>query len=305
MRNPLLLVWIVGALASTFPAQAIVDCRPELKASFELGTDWYGGVYVPARVSGMTLKLLVDTGGTYSMLTDSTVASLGLFRHRSRSPGMTLYGGETLDHFVMVNDMRIGTIAANTVDFLVMPDARLPSELSGTLAPDVLSRFDVDFDFADARLNLFAPKRCGGPAALSASGKIDRIPIRLDEQKHVIIPVQVDGRNLTAYLDTGASRSEMSMEAARDLFGLRPSSPGVRSLTEANNGEGIFYYPFKTLTFDGVTVNAPYLPLVPNRLARRPLGGPQLILGMAVLRHYRLYIAYSERYLYVTPATAH
>ncbi|MDE2500567.1 MAG: aspartyl protease family protein [Alphaproteobacteria bacterium] len=305
MYKPPLFSWVVCFLWLALPAQATSLCRADLKASFELGTDWHGGVYVPANVAGKRLKLLVDTGGTFSMLTENTVASLGLYRERIQIPRMAMYGGYQLNRFVRIGEVQIGSITVDTGGFLVMPDARIPAELSGTLAPDILSRFDVELDFARARFNLFSPNHCDGQTLFSATGAVTQVPVQLDAQHHIIVPVQVDGRSMTAYLDTGATRSEMSLEAAERIFGLGQNSAELRPLNEPDSEQGTVRYPFKSLSIGGVTVNNPYLPLVPNRLSRRSSGGPPLILGMTILRHYHLYIVYSERYLYLTPATAH
>jgi predicted aspartyl protease len=305
MHKPPLFSCVVCFLWLALPAQAASLCRADLEVSLDLGTDWYGGVYVPASVEGKRLKLLVDTGGTLSMLTESTVASLGLHRERMQTLRMVMHGGDLLNRFVRIGEVRIGSIKIDTGGFLVMPDARIPVELSGTLAPDILSRFDVELDFARAELNLFSPSHCVGQALFSAAGVVTEVPIHLDAQHHIIVPVQVDGRSITAYLDTGATRSEMSLEAAEKIFGWGQNSTELRPLIEPDSGQGTVRYPFKSLSIGGITVNNPYLPLVPNRLSRRVSGGPPLILGMTILRHYHLYISYSERYLYLMPATAH
>ena len=70
-----------------------------------------------------------------------------------------------------------------------------------------------------------------------------------------------------------------------------------------NNGR----YPFKLLTLQGVAVNNPDLVLVADD-ASKVMGGyrePKLILGMGILRQLHVYIAYKERNIYVTTATAH
>jgi hypothetical protein len=52
-------------------------------------------------------------------------------------------------------------------------------------------------------------------------------------------------------------------------------------------------------------VSYPDIVLIPDRESKVGASGPKMLLGMNVLRHLHLYIAYGEHKLYVTPATAH
>jgi len=54
----------------------------------------------------------------------------------------------------------------------------------------------------------------------------------------------------------------------------------------------------------GVSVENPDLLLYPRGAMALP-GDPELILGMGILRQLHMYIAYKERKLYVTAASAH
>ncbi len=300
MRIPPL---IASALLLSFlwlPARA--GCQTP-RASFELATDWFGGVYVPAAIDGQRLKLLVDTGGADSMLTVSTVASLGLSSLPIQSHRITMYGGLRLTKFVRVGDMQVGSAPSRPSTFYVMPDNRIPYALSGTLAPDFLSHYDVEFDFANARMKLFAPGTCPQSAywTTDPSGHADLTP---NPTHHIIAPVEIDGHTVVALLDTGASRSDLSLETARQLFGAAMSPAALQPATSADAGPGLFTYPFHTISIGGVKVANPDIVLVPDAISRRPPQTPRLILGMDVLRQLHLYISYSENRLTLTPADA-
>lgn len=279
----------VLAGAALLAQAAHADCRP---TSFTLEADWYGGVYVPAGIAGQPMKLLVDTGGATSMLTDSTVSALGLARYPIRTARITMYGGLNIDSFVRVDQVKVGGIAAAPATFFVLPDSRIPYALSGTIAPDFLSRYDVEFDFPNARMNLYAP----GCAPIDAHAAL---PIKQDNVRHVIVPVQVDGRTVMAMLDTGASRSDFSLETAQRMFG--PGLSSLRRATGADVEDGLYSHPFRTLTIGGVTVTSPNLVLVPDRIARRPENSPRLVLGMGILRRTHMIISYSRNLLSLGP----
>jgi len=285
-------LWNLLAAALFAATAAAAPCTPQ--GYFDLEPDWYGGMTVPANIEGRHLALLVDTGGVTSMLTESTVAALGLPRRPITGARITLYGGKTLREFVRVPAIAVGASPLRNAAFFVMPDNRVPYALSGTLAPDVLSNYDVEFDFAKAKMMLYPAGSCPLEHAL---------PLKPDEVHHLIANVELDGRHIDAFLDTGASRSDFSLETAQQMFGatLEAKKPALRADAE----DGIYTYPFQQLTIGGIAVNGPDLLLVPDGIARRPSDSPRLVLGMNVLRHLHLFIAYSRGKIMITPAQTH
>ncbi len=260
---------------------------------FVLETDWFGGVTVPVKIGGRELHLLVDTGGANSMLTSTTVALLDLPKYPLRNVRVTMYGGMQIKEYVRVDELTIGSAPLGSTKFYVAPDNRLPYALAGTLAPDFLSRFDVEFDFVNAHMNLYQPGACPLAAA-------DAVPITPDPNHHLITPVEIDGQTLPAMLDSGASRSDFSLETARKLFG--GALEAMRPATTPDTEPGLYTYPFKKLTIGHVSIADPAIVIVPEAIAQRPAGTPRLVLGMGVLRRLHLYISYSRKMLALTPA---
>ncbi len=141
------------------------------------------------------------------------------------------------------------------------------------------------------------------------------------EGGHVTVPVTVDGHDFTAMIDTGASTSTMRLDNARVAFGLTPDSARhMKAAGHIGNDETalIYEHPFKTLTFEGVTVNNPKIRILTDIMGKnadhRPQIGsyaksvsddvklPAIIIGMDVLRRLRVYFALTERRLYLTDA---
>lgn len=276
---------IVGAIALLLAATTAQaePCRP--LADWTLEPDWFGGMTVPVRIGDRPLALLVDTGGVRSMLTASTVSDLGLARRPIRGERVTLYGRAQVTQWVHIDS------AGLPPAFYVMPDARVPYALNGTLAPDFLSRFDVAFDFARARMRLFAPGACAAS---------DAIALAPDPSRHLIVGVELDGQVIPAMLDTGASRTDFSLETARRLFGaMLKEEPADRADCEP----GLATHPFRSLTIGGVRIAEPDLVLVPDAIGGRPPASPRLVLGMGILRRLQLTVFYSRGRIAVAPAT--
>jgi predicted aspartyl protease len=275
----------LAALAFFAFATAAVagPCAPV--ESLTLEPDWYGGMTVPVTVEGRHLSLLIDTGGVRSMLTGSTVADLNLAPRPIRNERVTLYGGLEVTQWVRVEG------AGMPDRFWVMPDTRVPYALSGTLAPDFLSRYDVGFDFAHARMRLYAPRSCPAENA---------IPLKPDRMRHLIVTVMVDGVPVDAMLDTGASRSDFSLETARALFGNRLTEQPAR---RADCERGLATHAFREISIGGVKISDPDIVLVPDAIGGRPPGSPRLVLGMGILRRLHLTVFYSRNRIAVARAT--
>ena len=64
--------------------------------------------------------------------------------------------------------------------------------LDGTLAPDLLRNFDVEFDFASHTMNLFRPHSCDGKAAYW-TGQYIAIPMEITPAGHTRVDVTLDG----------------------------------------------------------------------------------------------------------------
>lgn len=298
---------IVTALALgilfTPGARAEEDCRLHLMTSLPMNALQTGRVAVDAAIGDHPLRLLVDTGSPSSTLTQHAVETLGLKEHAvTAGVRIRMFGGEKLTSYVRVTGFRLGRLTAPWAEFLVMENRR--DEFDGILGGDFISQFDVDFDFANAKLNLFQPHPCEGKAVYWTQDEtaIAKIPFTMEQdERHILIPILVDGRKIKAIVDTGASRSTMNFETASWMFDLEENSPGVRAMGDPQ--DPVYTYPFKTLTFAGVTVNNPEIMLFPRDKSH--FNDYRALLGITILRRLHLYIAYKEHLLYVTAADAH
>jgi predicted aspartyl protease len=291
----------------TAAAQAGDDCHLKAIASLPIGFDDSGGAVVPMKIGTEEVKLLVDTGGIGSMLTAAKAAELGLEPHHISSVELRGFGGVQIDRYVTAHDIVIGNLKTANYEFPILPDGTLHGA-DGILAPDILLAFDNDFDFADARLNLVSADHCPGEVVYWTKDPYAELHFRLDEQRHIEFHVELEGKSVLAFLDTGASQSFMSLDSAESLFNLSEDNPDLK-VAEGVAPNGLrnihtYVYPFETLTFGGVTVNHPKIFL--NRLAESQLANvPRLTVGMNIIRQLHLYISYRDKTLYITPASAH
>ncbi|MBS0469764.1 MAG: aspartyl protease family protein [Proteobacteria bacterium] len=287
-------------LLLALPARAEEVCTVNRITSIPMALDAANGVDIPMQIAGKPVNLLVDTGGVYSMLTEAAVADFGLKKQLfNTSISFRMFGGKRIDRFVVAHDIELGGLKASSFNFLVMPDGYLEKDVGGTLAPDILRAYDVDFDFGNSTFKLFSQDHCEGKVVYWTTG-YSVIPFTLDEYGHIRLEVTVDGKLVHADLDTGSTLSSMSLELAESLFGFDTASPDLKTLQAAADYRR-YKYPLKTMTFGGVIVSNPDIDLIPDNDSH--MRGT--ILGMSVLRKLHLYIAYREHKLYVSSADAH
>jgi len=279
-------------------ASAEDDCHLQLAASLPITLNVYGHVTVPAVVGTSPVQLTLDTGSPISGLTELAAKRLALEPEPiGNSVGLTFYGGVPITHFVPIKDFRLGAMRAPNSSFVIVPLNWLESD--GLLGADFIKQFDVDIDYAAGRLNLILPHRCPGRVAYwtadpSAVAIIPFTQKAIDP--HIWVHVALDGHDMRAIVDTGASVTTMNLDTATEWFGLNEKSPGLETL-----GPDRYNYRFKALTLEGVTVNNPLFHLRPQSSSH--FDNYVAILGNDVLRQLHVYIAYKEHKLYVTSAS--
>jgi len=300
----------LGALVlAAASARAEENCRLTRVASLPLTVLTGGHIAVQAGVEGRPVTMAVDTGSPLSILSRSAVDALGLHEQMIANPWTTpqLYGGQRAYEYVRVKAFTLGNSRPASAEFAVMPAEAFP-DVDGLIGADFLWNFDIDFDFAAAKLNIFLPHPCPGRAVYwtqdeSAVSKIAMASTEHD--RHVLVPIELDGVTYRAVLDTGAAVSAMNLEEAESDFHLTPSSPGMTRVADGGDFKGAYTYPFKTLTFGGVTVRNPRIFLNPEDSSKLRYVNKRVLVGISVLRQLHFYVAYQERLLYVTAASAH
>lgn len=278
------------------PAAQAPKCNLILYASLDLTTQPNGLITVPVKVNGHEVAFAVDTGGAFGGIVEPLATSLNL-RREPPPFGFRLLSytkGEEA-HIVGMDTFEVGRLVAKSAPIPVMPAAELPTGVSGLLAGNMLHNYDVELDFQNHKLNLFSPEHCPGKVVYWADSWA-QVPIKIDETWHIKIPVTVDGQVMHAIVDTGATETATTVERVEDLFGWHDTS------TFEARSNGRFRHQFQSLKFEGVEVRNPVIDLLPKS-AVAP-GAPELLLGMNVLRHLHLYIAYKEGQLYLTSVEA-
>jgi clan AA aspartic protease (TIGR02281 family) len=293
---PVLLLALAGAAqADPWPE----NCKLHRVASFPM-TLHSRLVTIPVTINGQEKQFMVDTGGYASSVNREVAQALGMRLRNIIRVRIRDAGGKEATSFVKADSLRLGQMEAKDIDLMVDE----ANGFDGVIAPDLLRNYDVDFDFANLKLNLFQPHPCEGKAVYWPS-TYAVLPMEITQDGHTRIPVTLDGKDMDAIVDSGASASVMPMSAAERFFDLKRDSANVTRRGELRGGQGsvidAYSYPFKTLSFGTVTATNPHVLLsdTPNGLSKEH---SSLVLGMTELHFLHFYLAYKEHKIYVSAA---
>jgi hypothetical protein len=269
---------------------------------------------VPVTINGVSKLLLLDTGGFISQLSPDTVKELQMERHDSAVRLYDVSGNESRS-FVIADSFKLGSLVAQHQPLMV--STLDPAGLDGLIATDLMLYYDIDIDFGTGSLRYFSQDHCQGKVLYWAPPAVAAVPITIEDRSRIMIPVKLDGREFKALVDTGATRTTISLDTAKREFDLTPDSPGMTKADNVNGDPKLASYThvFHTLNFNGIDVTTPRVDIMPDRVGSK--GGqqqtgnralldtadltlPQLILGMDIMRHLHVYMAFKEKRFYVS-----
>jgi predicted aspartyl protease len=293
---------------------------------------------VPVTINGAPKQMLLNTGGGISNLQGAAVEAMGLHPIDASRVKMLDSAGNASQFYVQVDDFGMGAIHGPNMQFVVTNAANANLPFVGSLAGDVMGQYDVEMDFAAHKLNFFSKDHCPGHVLYWNPTAVAVVPISLQaptpdanrvgfrryvpRDVHIFVPVMLDGKPFRAMINTGANNSTISEDVAKFQFGITADSPGSTPLGNfaGDPNHKVFGHVFSSLTFDGVTVTNAHVAVIPNLIGSKDpnnsfrtdtrIGrvddnfGPDITIGMDVLRKLHLFIAFGERKLYVTPAAA-
>jgi len=223
---------------------------------------------------------------------------------------------------VTVESFGLGQLTGHKIALHVSPLAQLDEVggAAGLLSTNLFLLYDIDLDFGAGRLNYFSQDHCEGRVAYWPERPVAVVPFIL-EGWHISLPVMIDGHEVNAVIDTGADDTVMPDTVAKEKFGLEPGSSDTPLVDTSKSDPLLKYYShkFQNLGFEGLAVSNPNVVIMTNRVGsgttafkssfRGALNDPynrvrpdELIIGMNVLKHLHVYIAYKEKKLYISPA---
>jgi predicted aspartyl protease len=212
-----------GFFASAAEAQ---DCKLTRFSSLPMSTLSDGRIALPVAIDGHSASFLVDTGGISATMSRQLANEIGKEPKPFRR-GLIGVGGAGLSQAIHADDFGLGEMHGK--DILLFVDERISGGggMDGTLAPEMMHRFDVDFDFRHGTVNFFSQDHCPGKVVYWTKGGAVVVPMDVQPNGKIRIPITVDGNKVMAILDTGSVTSFVSMGLARKL-GVTPDNKDLK-----------------------------------------------------------------------------
>jgi predicted aspartyl protease len=274
---------------------------------------------VPVSINGIPKLFLLDTGGDVTQISADVADDLKLVKRDSNLKLLDMYGHAS-SKMVRVDKFTLGRLHGQDVLMAIQPnpDFGKGTRFVGLFGPDMMGRYDVDLDFGTYTMKYFSPEHCPGHVVYWPHAALGITPMSFRD-RHIRLPVRIDGKEVRAEIDTGATNTVMMAAAAKRLFDIVPETPGNVPL----NTQGMaaaFGRVFSTLDFEGVAVHNPHVVIVPDLLGSKdPNNGyrtdshikkvdddvdrADLLIGMDILKKLHLYIAFDEKKLYISEAS--
>jgi len=253
---------------------------------------------VPVTVGETRLNFIVDTGAGSSMIALEALKRLRPDDYELRGAvSQEFSGGKVEAQRVALRSVAIATAPGVAIDVNAIAMSPLKemfgADVDGVLGMEILSRYALRLDFRTQRIDLLPPETSAGD---------DAIPFEFNEHREILFPAQLDGKPVTALLDSGAGQTCVNWNAAR-LSGVDPNTRGVTEKSTAVGGDRnvltIHQYRFAGMQIGALHWVHPVL-LIADVPAFTTLGlatSPGAIVGMNMLDNRVTTISFTERRL--------
>jgi hypothetical protein len=320
------------------------DCSLKQIASLPMTTTASGKIAVPAKIDGTDRLLAVELNASISGIDKNAIDALELDTHPIPgaqvpsdltniifTPGeaVFIYSDEVFTKGVLTSilrkvslpDLQIGAFDIKDFSVTAMPAWDVDG-IAGILGTGILQHFDMELDFANARMNLYSQDHCAGKVVYWAN-QYAAIPLAINPLTgEIMVPATLDGGALTVTLATDPGHSFMSRSIAAKIVGASFDSSAATPIVHFDPyGRDWVHYPFKMLSLGGLGLQNPQIDLFSDDYCTQTkLHGPIYVLAakdsenlcksdavieLAELKHLHLYFAFGEKKLYVTAADAH
>lgn len=297
--------WLVAAaLAAGLGGCAAQPATPgdscQLDRVVELGARLVDGrLVVPVQLDGQSAEFLVDTGAGASLITPEAAQRLGLRRDSHHARLILGAGGSVISADAQVRRYGAGSVALDVSDIAVGSTATSANaHVDGLLGADLLAGFEVDLDIPQSRLGLWRAEGCGTDFD-PVEGPHFALPAVRGTNSHVLVPVRLDGTNMLALLDSGASIT-VATNAAASYVGVTPAAlardPGSVAFGADRHGIAFHVHRFPEFVIGPERYRDIPMAVGPVQV---PVAG--MLLGADYFAHHRVWISRVVPRVFIAP----
>ena len=297
--------WLATLSLCLVPSLGWAACAAQQATAVKLNVV-AGTILVSVAVNGIDGNFILDTGAARSLVTEAAVRRLGLARDVWIGTTMRGVGGIESRPNADPRSLTLGGVALarrslshdSSLTVGVLPRASADGiTIDGLLGRDFLSAFDLDLDVPDRLVTLYRVSGCAGRFLPWQQG-YTAMPVTVLFNQAIVAPVALDGVELRALLDTGASASLLGVTGMRRI-GLEAnalSGDPMDVVTGLGPRAVIMHrHRFRSLQVGGAVIADPSVWVAPIRLT--PV--VDMLLGADWLASRRVWISFSTRQVFV------
>lgn len=254
---------------------------------------------IPARLDGHAVSMLLDTGDERLTVTRLAQRSLGLPEDQHHSTRVHGVGGTTTSNDAIIQRFEIGDVelpqsGASVVDMAEMPSVEPP--LAGIIGGQILSDYDVEFNFATRKVAFWQRSDCTDIAP-AWQGAWSTARLARGTGNLMTLDVMIEGQAVRALLDTGARNTIIDYAAAGRL-GITAATLSAARLSVNRGADGNDVFTRRQVLHDVAIGNAraDYLVAFVG-----PVKVPfaDMLLGVDFLRNRDVWVAYAAQELFI------
>ncbi len=296
-----LVMLLISLAGSAMAAETAPVCK--VQKVVELPVTMIGArPTVPVTVNGQPGRFMIDSGAFFNTMSSAAADKFHLKpAEDARISGVIGVGGFTKAKVANVHEFGLADVVLPRIE-LIIADG-MGSDIDGVIGENVLHTLDVEYDFANGVVRIYKPEHCGSQTVLAYWAETGLNVLNLDVNTsdvnhHIVAHGQLNGRDIRVMLDTGASRSYVTLKAAA-AAGVTPESPGVVS-----GGQTVGFGSRRIDTwiarFDKIKLDGEEIQHTRLRFGGIELSGAEMILGSDFFLSHRIYVANSQNRLYFT-----
>jgi len=315
LRGPRWSALIPAALlALALQSPTLVQARCQLKA-IDLPVKIVGTrAIATVDINGTKVPLLVDSGATFSTLTDATAAQLNLSMH-ALPVDFHVSGllGRVQARLTTVDHLKLGNGDLPDMDFIVGGN-ELDAGAMGLLGRNIIAAFDTEYDLAHGMIRLVKPNdECANTNMAYWAGKtpvsvvkmllkrsesptaINQVKTEAEFAPEIQADVLLNGHRVTATFDSGATTT-VSLGAAHAVGVKDEDMKASGALAGAGRGKTTAW----TASFDSVELGGERVRNNRLLVADFNSNDEHMLLGSDFFLSHHIYVSQKQARIYFT-----
>lgn len=254
--------------------------------------------HVDVAINDWPVNLVLDTGAQGTTISAAVAAKIQL-RRGTQAGTMQALGGSVPSWPARARVFSFGGVALRdhvvrvAPVMLERPGGTAPD---GLLGADILSHYDIDFDFSNNKMTLHRARNCpdGGPG-----WDFPYVTLTMITAQHgrIMVPAELDGVPFGAVVDTGAEMTAIARSIALRTGKTEAQLDAGAAVTITGASDAKVTgrrHQFGAIRIGQLRANAPVLVVVPL-----PQNVANAILGMDFLRGRRVWVSYASQKMFV------